>query len=64
MSLDKAMKNLKYDRRMTEWNINNGQMTREEFQKYLDSLPDLSHNVSLVNLVDLDSDMETSEEGH
>ena len=58
------MKNLKYDRRMTEWNINNGQMTREEFQKHLDSLPDLSHNVSLVNLVDLDSDAESSDEGH
>lgn len=47
MSLDKAMKNLKFDKRLAEWHINNGQLTREEFEAYLKSLPDLAHNVEL-----------------
>ena len=40
MSLEKALKNLKYDVRMTEYNLANGQITAEERKKHLDSLPD------------------------
>lgn len=52
MSLDKAMKNLKYDKRLTEWNITNNQMTKEEWQKHLASLPDLANEVAPVALED------------
>lgn len=47
MSLDKAMKNLKFDKRLTEWYINNGQLTREELEAHLKSLPDMGHNVEI-----------------
>jgi len=47
MSLDKAMKNLKFDKRLTEWYINNGQLTREELEAHLKTLPDMGHNVSM-----------------
>lgn len=59
MSLDKAMKMLKFDKRMTEWAVNNGQMTKEELKKHLDSLPDLKDNVELVSIADDHSRGET-----
>ncbi len=40
MSLEKALKNLKHDVRMTEYNLANGQITAEERKKHLDALPD------------------------
>lgn len=52
MSLDKAMKNLKYDKRLTEWNITNNQITKEDWQKHLESLPDLANEVAPVGLED------------
>jgi len=60
MSLDKAMKNLKFDKRLTEWYINNGQLTREELEAYLKTLPDMGHNVDLSDSKD-DSDDEPSQ---
>lgn len=45
MSLAQANKNLKFDKRMMERGVSGGEMTKEELQKYLESLPDLSHNV-------------------
>jgi tripartite-type tricarboxylate transporter receptor subunit TctC len=57
-SLDKAMKNLKFDKRMTEINLNNSQLTKEELKKYLEQLPDLAQNVDLLNMMDSDSDSE------
>ncbi len=47
MSLAKAMKNLKFDKRLTEWYINNGQLTKEELEAYLKTLPDMAHNIDL-----------------
>lgn len=47
MSLDKAMKNLKFDKRLTEWHVNNGQLSKEELEAHLKSLPDMAHNVDL-----------------
>lgn len=52
MSLNKSMKNLKYDKRLTEWNITNNQMTREEWNKHLENLPDLANEVAPVALED------------
>lgn len=50
MSLAQANKNLKFDKRMLERNVNIGEMTKEELQKYLESLPDLSHNVETFTI--------------
>lgn len=47
MSLDKAMKNLKFDKRLIEWHVNNGQLTQEELKAHLASLPDMGHNIAL-----------------
>ena len=61
MSLDKAMKNLKFDKRLTEWYINNGQLTREELEAHLKTLPDMGYN---VDLSDSSEDSESEEEIH
>ncbi|AFY00712.1 hypothetical protein AB1A81_04935 [Bdellovibrio bacteriovorus] len=50
MSLAQANKNLKYDKRMTENKINAGEMTKEEWQKHLEQLPDLAHNVETFTM--------------
>lgn len=47
MSLDKAMKNLKLDKRLIEWHLNNGQLTQEELKAHIASLPDMAHNIAL-----------------
>jgi len=60
MSLDKAMKNLKYDKRLTEWCINNGQLSKEEYEAYLKTLPDMAHNIDHSD----DSDSDESQEQH
>lgn len=56
MSLDKAMKNLKFDKRMAEINLNNGQLTQEELKKHLEGLQDLAAQVDMISLTDDDSD--------
>ena len=50
MTLDKAIKNMKFDIRLMERNLKNGLITEKEYQEYLKSLPDNSQNVDLVNL--------------
>ncbi|PIS12062.1 MAG: hypothetical protein COT73_00545 [Bdellovibrio sp. CG10_big_fil_rev_8_21_14_0_10_47_8] len=42
MSLDKALKNMKFDVRVTEFNLNHGLGSKEELKKHLDALPDLT----------------------
>lgn len=50
MTLDKAMKNMKFDIRLMERNLKNGLITEKEYQDYLKTLPDCSQNIDLVNL--------------
>jgi hypothetical protein len=50
MSLDKSLKNLKYDVRMQEYNVNNGVISKEELQAYLAQLPDSGNNALKVDL--------------
>ncbi len=50
MTLDKAIKNMKFDIRLMERNLKNGLITEKEYQEFLKSLPDHSQNVDLVNL--------------
>lgn len=63
MSLAQANKNLKFDKRMLERSVSVGEMTKEELQKYLESLPDLSHNVETFT-IDGKSASTTEEETH
>ncbi len=44
MTLDKAMKSLKFDTRMLEFNLRTGILSKEELVKYLEELPDCSEN--------------------
>lgn len=62
MSLAQANKNLKYDKRMTERSVSTGEMTKEELKKYLESLPDLSHNVEKFTIDGKNSN--STEESH
>ena len=50
MSLDKALKNLKFDVRMTEYNVNNSVITKEELKNHLTQLPDLAANSEQIDL--------------
>lgn len=50
MSLDKAMKNLKFDSRLTEYNLNSGILNKEELKTHLDKLPDLTPQSEPIDL--------------
>lgn len=50
MSLDKSLKNLKFDKRLTEYNLNKGLLTQEELKKHLESLQDVGSKIDLVSL--------------
>ena len=52
MSLSKELDKLKFDKRLTEWHVSRGKVSKEEMKKYLDSLPDLASNVESFNLGD------------
>jgi hypothetical protein len=39
-SLDQAMKDMKFDKRLVELNINLGQLKREEYKAHIEQLPD------------------------
>lgn len=41
--LPEMLKKLKYDNRMIHWNLRQKKITKEEYQKYLSSLEDISH---------------------
>jgi hypothetical protein len=45
MSLSKEIEKLKHDKRLTDWYVSRGRMTKEELKSHLDSLPDLASNV-------------------
>jgi len=50
MSLDKALKNLKFDVRMIESNINNGVITKEELKTHLSQLADSGANSEKLSI--------------
>ncbi|WII71230.1 hypothetical protein QJS83_12240 [Bdellovibrio sp. 22V] len=63
MSLAQANKNLKFDKRMTERNLTVGEVSKEEWQKHLEQLPDLSHNVEKFT-IDGKNASTSTEESH
>ncbi|MBK7960556.1 MAG: hypothetical protein IPK04_04675 [Bdellovibrionales bacterium] len=56
MSLDKAIKNLRYDKRLIEIHIHRGVLTKAEVDKYIAELPDLAHNIELASESESDED--------
>jgi hypothetical protein len=50
MSLDKALKNLKFDVRMTEFNLKNGVISKEELNQHLGQLPDSGNNSEKLSI--------------
>lgn len=55
-SLDKAMKNLKFDARLTEYNLNNGIMSKDELKTHLEKLPDLAAQAEPIDIEKKDKD--------
>ena len=58
MSLDKALKNLKFDVRMTDFNLNNSVVTKEEIKAHMAQLPDSADNSEKLDLDDRKSSQE------
>ncbi len=50
MDLSKALENSKFDTRLVERNLNNGTITKAEFESYQKSLKDLKDNTLQVSL--------------
>ncbi len=48
--LQKVLEDLKYDKRMAEWYLRRGLITKEELKKHLESLPDLANEVAHFDL--------------
>lgn len=56
MSLYKEIDKLKYDKRLTDWHVSRGKLSKEDLQKHLSSLPDSADNVDNLSLTDDGSD--------
>ena len=52
MSLSKELEKLKYDKRLLEWHVSRGKLSKDDAKKYLDALPDLASNVEYFGLGD------------
>ncbi len=50
MSLKKEIENLKFDKRMIDWNLSRNQLTQDELKKHLSELPDSAHNLASIEL--------------
>lgn len=50
MSLSKELEKIKYDKRLLDWHVSRGKISKEEVKKYLESLPDLATNVESFSL--------------
>ena len=52
MALDKDLKLLKFDVRIQEWSVRNGQVKQEEIDTYLKELPDMANNAVPIEVED------------
>jgi hypothetical protein len=64
MSLDKATMNLKFDSRLTEYNLRAGNVSKEELSKRLSELPDLADKCEKINLEEKGNDSNGGGESH
>jgi len=58
VSLDQAMKKLKFDSRLIEHNLATGQITKEEYEAHLKSLQDSAAQSASVDLEAADDDID------
>ncbi len=56
MSLNKALEDLKFDKRLTELNLRLGRITQEEVDKQISALEDLESQVEKLDLESEKSD--------
>lgn len=52
MDLTKALENLKFDTRMKDWNIKQGLITKDDYEKTIKSLKDSAGDCEEVTLED------------
>jgi hypothetical protein len=64
MSLDKAMKNLKFDSRLVEHNLRSGTITKEDLQKHLAQRPDSGANAIKIELEEESNGHDASSSDH
>ena len=50
MSLAKELEKLKVDKRLTDWHISRGYLSKADHKKALEALPDLASNVERLTL--------------
>jgi len=50
MSLEKALRENRFDKRLLDHNLKTGEVTPEELKKHLDSLPDLAQQCEKINI--------------
>lgn len=62
MTLDKANANLKLDARMLEYNLRVGNITKEEYQKHLASLPDVSTQCEKIDIEDANGEASSDDQ--
>lgn len=57
MSLNKALENLKFDKRLVDLNIKQGRVTKEELSKNKTELPDLESQCEKLDIEKEDKDL-------
>ena len=50
MSLNKALQDLKFDKRLLDLNLKQGRITKEEFEQFQKSLPDLQESCEKLDI--------------
>ncbi len=56
MSLNKAVENLKFDKRLLDLNLRLGRLTQDEYNQHLKGLADLEADSSKVDLEESDAE--------
>lgn len=57
MSLNKALENLKFDKRLVELNLKLGRVTKEELKQNTQNLPDLEAQCEKLDIEKEDQDL-------
>ncbi len=55
MSLSDAMKKLRYDVRLTDYEIKFGELQQKDLEKHLSELEDVSYNAETISIYDIDT---------
>lgn len=59
MSLEKALKEFKFDKRLLDHNLKTGFITEEEYKKYLNALTDSANNCEALDVESSDHSEES-----